>query len=440
MPRHPTARPRRPGLTLAWAALSLPAAVAAQPGPHPAADSAASGRRYYQEAVAEFRAGNLIRAKELAALAWRAWPTQPGYPSAVASLAARSVDSVMAAAALSALADLGASHPVERDPAFEAIRDAAPIQAVVARMRQATGPLVRSQPLATVGPADFFPEGVARGPDGAFYLGSIRQGRVLRRTADGREEDLLPPGERRGAVSGVALAPDRATLWITSSMIPQFEGLEAAREGQAELVRLDLAGRVLLRVPLPAVQPAMLGDLLVDSEGGVYASDTRGQAIWYLEPGGSVPRIVARDPLLRSPQGMVLSAEGRHLLVADYSHGILRVDPATGRVDHLGAPGGWTLLGIDGLARHGPDLIGIQNGGVVPRVIRIRLADGEGRVVAVEVLDRNTAVADEPTLGVVDGDDFYYVANSQWEKRDDQGNPRAGVTLVPTILLRLPLR
>lgn len=448
MPRPIRVRPFGALLPLVWALLSVPTAAVGQPGQHPAgpagwhaaADSAAAARRHYQEAVGQLRAGNLLTGKELATRAWQAWPSQPAYPAAVASLAARSGDTALAAAALSALADLGASHPVDRDPAFESLRDAGAIQDAVARMRRATGPLVRSQSVATVGPADVFPEGVARGPDGTFYLGSIRQGRVLRRTPDGQESDLLPPSERRGSVSGVALAPDRASLWITSSEMPQFERFDSTRDGRAELVQVDLAGGVMRRVPIPAAGGVLLGDLLVHPDGGVYASDTRGQAIWYLAPGASAPRIVARDPLLRSPQGMVLAADGRRLLVADYSHGILRVDPLAGRVEHLGAPAGWTLLGIDGLARHGPDLIGIQNGGVVPRVVRIRLDGGEDQVVAVEVLDRNTGVADEPTLGVVDGDHLYYIANSQWEKRDDQGLPRPGVTLVPAILLRLPLR
>jgi len=135
-----------------------------------------------------------------------------------------------------------------------------------------------------------------------------------------------------------------------------------------------------------------------------------------------------------------MAADETTLIVADYSHGLLRIDPGTGSVSPLESPGGVTMLGIDGLARHGRDLIAIQNGGVVPRVIRIRLDPGERAIVGIEVLDRNVAIADEPTLGVVVGDQFYYVANSQWEKRDEGGTPRPGAALAPTIVLRLPLR
>jgi sugar lactone lactonase YvrE len=343
--------------------------------------------------------------------------------------------------ALSQLTAIGASHPLDADPAFQTMRSAPPILAVVEHARSVLGSWANSRVEATIGPADFFAEGVARGADGSLYLTSVRHGRVVRRLPGGHEADLLRAGEELWAVSGIGLAPDGESLWVSSNAIPQWAGYDSTLEGRSELIRLSISGGVMHRVAVPGgAAGAMIGDLLVTPDGGVYGSDTRGQAIWYLEPGGSAPRVVARHPLVRSPQGLVPSGDGVRLLVADYSHGILMVDPRSGAVEPLPFPEGTTLLGIDGLARHGGDLIAIQNGGVVPRVLRLRLDAGETRVVAVEVIDRHLAVADEPTLGVVAGDDFYYVANSQWEKRGEDGTPREGVTLRPTVILRLSLR
>lgn len=408
---------------------------------HPVVDSAAAARQRYQAAVTQLRAGNLSKAMELAATAQSAWPAQPAYLAAVASLAARAGDTVRAIQALDQLATLGGAHPVARDPAFEAIRQVPGLVLAVERMAARTGAWPKSSPAATLGPDDFFAEGVARSTDGTFYVGSVRQRRILRVTAEGVESPLTGPGDSLWAVSGIVLAPDGRSLWVSSNAIPQMERFDSPLDGRAELVRVSLDGRVLQRIPVPAgAGGAMVGDLLVAPDGGLYASDTRGQAIWYLAAGASAPRLVARHPLLRSPQGMVLAASGGHLLVADYSHGVLRVDPASGSVEALPAPVGTTTLGIDGLARHGRDLIAIQNGGVVPRVVRLRLDPTERRIVAVEVLDRNLAVADEPTLGVVAGDEFFYVANSQWEKRGDDGQPIAGAALTRTVILRLPLR
>ncbi len=446
----PHCLPNRPTLRLiASLAILLPANSLAQsdrmparPAPsHPWADSAAAAREHYRAAVAAFRAQDLPTARRHTLLAQRAFPAQPGYLVALASLAARAGDTAAAVVALSQLTALGASHPLEADPAFQTMRSAPPILAVVEHSRSVLGSWANSRVEATIGPADFFAEGVARGPDGSFYLTSVRHGRVVRRTPDGRETDLLAPGETLWAVSGIGLASDGQSVWVSSNAIPQRAGYDSTQDGRSELVRLNVSGGVMRRIAVPGGEAgAMIGDLLVMPDGGVYGSDTRGQAIWYLESGGSEPRVVARHPLVRSPQGLVPAGDGIRLLVADYSHGILMVDPRNGAVEPLPFPEGTTLLGIDGLARHGRDLIAIQNGGVVPRVLRLRLDAAETRLVAVEVIDRNLKVAEEPTLGVVVGDDFYYVANSQWEKRGEDGTPRDGVTLVPAVILRLSLR
>ena len=370
-----------------------------------------------------------------------AWPSQPAYHALVASLAAQAGDASRAADALDRMAQLGARYPVERDPAFDPVRNAADIQAAVARMETATTPVIHSSVAATIGPADFFAEGVAVGLDGSIYIGSIRHGRILRWRPNGSTEDLVPATDSLWAVSGLAIAPDGQSLWATSNAIPQMAGFDSTMDGRSELVQLTLNGTgILARRPVGQdAGGAMLGDLLIGPSGEVYASDTRGQAIWRLVPGMLAPEVIARHPLIRSPQGMVMASDGSTLLVADYSHGLLRVDPATGAVVPLSVPAGMSVLSVDGLARHGPDLIAIQNGGVVPRVIRIRLDVTEHKVLGIEMLDRNLAVAEEPTLGVVVGDAFYYVANSQWEKRNEDGTPLPGAALVPTVILRVPL-
>jgi hypothetical protein len=148
---------------------------------------------------------------------------------------------------------------------------------------------------------------------------------------------------------------------------------------------------------------------------------------------------VAAHPLLRSPQGMAITPDGRAMYVADYSHGILRVELPGGRVSAVPSPAGTTTLGIDGLYLHGRALVGIQNGVAPPRVVALCLAPGGERITRLAVLDRNAAVADEPTLGAIAGGALHYVATSAWEKYDDAGRRVPGTTLRPVTVLRLPL-
>ena len=89
---------------------------------------------------------------------------------------------------------------------------------------------------------------------------------------------------------------------------------------------------------------------------------------------------------------------------------------------------------------HGGAIIAVQNGVSPARVMRFTLNAAADSIVEATVIDRNSVLADEPTLGVVVGDDFYYIANSHWEKYTETGELRPGVTLRPPMILRLRLK
>jgi hypothetical protein len=81
----------------------------------------------------------------------------------------------------------------------------------------------------------------------------------------------------------------------------------------------------------------------------------------------------------------------------------------------------------------------VQNGVSPARIVRFMLDPSGTRFTRADVLDQNFAVADEPTIGTIAGREFVYVANSQWDKHDHQGNPIAGKSLTRPQLLALPL-
>ncbi|MEO8564242.1 MAG: hypothetical protein ABI601_19335, partial [bacterium] len=125
--------------------------------------------------------------------------------------------------------------------------------------------------------------------------------------------------------------------------------------------------------------------------------------------------------------------------VADYSHGIMRVDVRSGDVTRVADAPQSTSLGCDGIVWDRDGIIAIQNGVTPVRVTRFTLdADGT-RFVRADVLDRNFPVADEPTIGEIVGGDFVYVANSQWDKHNDDGTVVPGARLTRPMLLAVPL-
>ena len=72
--------------------------------------------------------------------------------------------------------------------------------------------------------------------------------------------------------------------------------------------------------------------------------------------------------------------------------------------------------------------------------MRFELDSTWTRFVRADVLDRNLPAADEPTIGTIVGENFVYVANSQWEKYDDAGALRRGAGLRKPVLLSVPVR
>ena len=71
--------------------------------------------------------------------------------------------------------------------------------------------------------------------------------------------------------------------------------------------------------------------------------------------------------------------------------------------------------------------------------MRFALDSSGRRIVSADVLDRNSAIADEPTIVTIAGGQFVYVANSQWEKFTESGARKSDKPLTLPILLAVPL-
>lgn len=136
--------------------------------------------------------------------------------------------------------------------------------------------------------------------------------------------------------------------------------------------------------------------------------------LYFLPNGGKSFETYVPVGKFAAPQGIALTRDPKSLFVADYSRGLAHIDRATHEVTWLNPPSDATLVGIDGLTMVGDDLIAIQNGVRPHRVIRLGVDVLAKTVRKATILQMNHAHFDEPTLGVVVGKEFFYVANSQW--------------------------
>jgi len=439
--------PIRPGgIAVALLLSAAPAARTQQPNWSgiPAVDSASAARSAWRDAGRALRAGDTVAAGQAVSRAASAWPTQPGYLMGRAQLSALLGDDAALADALRRLARLEAGAALLSDSAVASRAAMSPaVRAAREDLERRTAPRAGSTPFATIPDTTVWAEGVDADPrTGRLYVGSIRHRTVLELGTGGRVRDLgLGRDSRVGSVMGVRVDPRGGVVWVTTVGLPQMEGFAPADTTIAALLRVRIADGVIeRRWDLPAEAAGHVpGDLAIGPRGDVFVTDSRAPVVYRLRLGADTLERLTH-PLFHSLQGVAVTPDGAALYVADYSHGLLRVDLATGTAQRLEDAPGTTSLGLDGIVFYRGAIVGVQNGVSPPRIARFTLSADGRRIVRAEVLDRNLPLADEPTIGTLLGDAFVYVANSQWEKYDDDGRRRPGTALAPTVLLSLRLQ
>ncbi|MDB4907113.1 MAG: hypothetical protein JWO05_1897 [Gemmatimonadetes bacterium] len=408
----------------------------------PVVDSASVARAAWARARRAASANDVSTEASEIAHAASAWPSQGTYQLWRALSAGLARDTSGVIAGLTAFADLGLARDFSADSSFAPWLRQPDVEQAVQRIARNGVPMVASAPIARLLDSTFFPEGMdADARTGRFYVGSVRHRTIAEVSPDGQVRELLPrdaPG--MGAILGVRAAPDGNFVWATTSGLPYSEGYTAGDSAIASLLKVRRSdGAIVRRWSLPVVNGGhVLGDLAIGPQGDVWMTDSSQPVLYRLRPNGDTLEAI-RSPLFRSLQGMAPTPDGRTVYVADYAHGLLRVDAATHRVTHLLDAPRSTSLGCDGIAWDRGAIVAVQNGTSPARIMRFVLDAAGTRIVSADLLDRNTGVADEPTIGAVVGGKFVYVANSQWEKYDEAGVRRMTVPLSAPVLLAVPL-
>jgi sugar lactone lactonase YvrE len=418
------------------AVLALVAASAASPAPGTGfvdrfkAATAAYEAKDYARMETELRAALLLR---------------PAHPTASYNLAAALAlrgERGKAVAVLDTLADAGLVFDPAADADFAALkgdREFTSVRRAFARNGKPRGEAARAFRLRST---TFIPEGIAWDPKRRhFYLGSVHERRIQKVLRDDSEVDFIKPGAGLWAVFGMAVDSRRDLLWVASAAVPEMRDAAPAELGRSALLAYDLESREQKHrfVLDDGPGPHALGDLVVLRDGTVYASDSRAGMLYALDPASGKFTAATKPGELSSPQGLVLSRDRRALYVADYTQGLYRFDLESRALTRLEADPEVCVYGIDGLALHDDALIAIQNGIRPHRVVRLRLSDRGRRVASARVLAASLREFEEPTLGAVVDDDFYFIANSQWNRFDKDHKLPPAEQLRRPLVLRIAL-
>lgn len=390
-------------------------------------------QRLRREGVAAAQAGDAAKAEAALAAALQLYPDVPGSYIRLARLQATTGKADAALANVAIYARMGLRLDVERDPALRSLT-ALPGWPEVAAIFERNGtPFGDLTPIASIeNDPEFIGESVVH--DGKGWLLSTVSGRTIVRLGDGgATTPFLKTDADTGAIFGMAVDRKAGVLWAAEAWGEGVPGGWGA--AKTALLKVSLAnGKVLARVFLPDDGGKhQFGDVTLAPDGAVYATDSVGGGVWTLKAGGVKLEPLLAPGVMASPQGMAICAEGKALLVADYSTGLHRIDLKTGASAPLGGLR-TGLAGADGLVA-APDVgynlrnasplpLGVvvtQNGVSPQRVMLLRISPDCDEVEGAELVAANLPGVDDLTLATMYEGRAVFIGHARWAERGDDG-------------------
>jgi hypothetical protein len=393
---------------------------------------------YENDGAAAMQAGDYARAEEAFASAVLYNPQQAGGFYNLAAAAARRGDTAKALAALQRFAMFGFYVDLASAPDFASLRGNAEFQSIRRRIEAATAPVCACKRVFEGKAEPFIAEGIANDlRTGRVFVASVAQRKIVAiHGGVARDFATIPDGM---SPLGIRINAAHDLLWVAASTLPQSDGGDGDM-GAAALLALDItSGALRFRYNAPVYAPKRsFSDMTFAQDGTAYVSDAIEGSIFRLRPGGDALEVVGGTARFSSPQGMVVSADGRKLLVADYTAGLQVMDIASGELANVGVPPGITTLGMDGLVQLPNGSFAATQNGIRPnRMVNFRLSRDWMRLESFSVVARATGDVSDVSLLTPDGNDVLVVGTSQWNSFGD--DPAPAKPLKPWRITRVSL-
>jgi tetratricopeptide (TPR) repeat protein len=303
-------------------------------------------------------------------------------------------------------------------------------------------PIINSATAFIIPEKTFHIESIAKGEsDNVFYFGSIHKRNILKRNPKGVISNFTAPAQDGlASVFGVKVDASKKILWACSSPMLEMENYDSTV--QSGVFKYDLKSGKLIAKYLPTVNKNkfVFGDLYLNNKGQVYVSDSENNIIFIVnEQTGKLDEFFSSEQFWNL-QGITSSDDGKYLFVADYIKGVFRLDPVSKELIQLTTEKEISLKSIDGITYYKNSLIAIQNAVTPMRVTRYALDATASKITDFKIIDRGHQAFNEPTIGCLYGDEFYYVANSLWSGYDKEHRLKPEAELQNVVILKSSLK
>jgi len=292
-----------------------------------------------------------------------------------------------------------------------------------------------AKPVFTLADPELIAEDIDYDPVGKqFYVTSILEKKIIAIDGQGNVRDFAESPDHWPMLA-LKVDGKRSLLWATEVALSGFTVVPKPDWGRSEVLCYELVSRKLLfRVVPPG--PLALGDMTLDESGDPIVSDSEGGGVYRVHD-RRIERVDAGDFI--SPQTPSIVGDGKRVFIPDYVRGIGMLNLATRQVRWLSGDGRHALDGIDGLYFANGILLATQNGSSPERVIAFKVDASLGEVSGEQVIERSTPSLGDPTHGVVIGSDFYYIANSGWNRLNERGDWQANNQPSPAMIMKVSL-
>ena len=279
----------------------------------------------------------------------------------------------------------------------------------------------------TIPEKDLLPENITYDPvSESFFVGSTRKGKIVRIDKSGNRTDFItqkPNGLYM--VIGMKVDSKNRWLWVCSSggdNLIDYRRKDDKEGRPAGIFKFDLETGKLIKkytVDVPG-EVHFFNDLVLDNQGNAYITHMFSDAgIYTIQKASDRLELFTKPDGLRYPNGITISDDQKYLFVA-HSDGIGRLEIENKVWTPLSIPEGLKISrkeSIDGLYYYKSSLIGVQQD--VNSVQKFFLGPDDISIEKSTVLEANHPMMNKPTTGVLVGDSFYYIANSQFGSFDE---------------------
>lgn len=401
------------------------------------------GNNFYRSAMNYYKAGqydslliNMQKALEL----------RPNHPAMTYNLAVAFVLNNRhdeAFRILQKMAKMGLFYGIEKDTDFKSVFNMPEFRDIVMQMKQNSLPTGNAVRQLEYPEKDLITESVAIDPKtGTYYLSSIHKRKIVMMNKDGATGNFKSEMEDGlWSVSGIKIDQKHRLLYACTSPTEQMIDFIKEEKGKGALLKYDLdSGKLLKKYSFDNKETShIFGDLAIDNMGNVYISDSRENSVYRISYGSDEIEQIIKPGKFVSLQGLDLDEENENLYLADYALGLYSCNLASGKLTYIAPSDNFVPQGIDGLYFYKNSLIATQNGTSPQRVVRLYLNRDRNKIDRWEILEANNPAFDEITLGVIYNDNFYFIANSQWNSFNKDGSIFPMEKLKKPVVLRIKL-